>query len=1281
MQFIVSKDSALMSLGGEIKLPMNQDHRGLAQHSDPSREDFRNLERRMSVFGHEFGPIKPTVQGTPREQDASVRRLLGIQQGHKDDLGFFQSKQWKNTAEWIIETNEFKAWVENRDGANKILWISGESGSGKSVMVPPIVEYIQKNHSNCHYYFFREPPGTGQSMISLLKALAAQMAQDFWQFRKHLASLAESEYHPDWDLEKSVWTTIFAAALPGLDYKIDDRIYWVIDGLDRCPSAEGFLESFASLVSSAIPLKLLVLSSRTVPLYFSLSRLGAVVLDIHAHEARISAYYSYLEDKLGKDHQRITKAKKFARGNFMLSCLAIEGLGPSFFDQELSLNAKSIDLHFETIWHSLMVPVMGSWVGDERDIAETMLTFIMHCQAPLTLAQLHDALRLCGFKIAEGCLIDRLCGSLVELDNGVMRLNHKNARRYLTEGSGKSLVPNFLTAHGVILKACLRSIVQVYDEPNHTRPHPTTFHEYALDYWDCHLIQSASALDTQALTLVENFLNGRVISLWISELARRHDLPRLIKATVAFDTLKRIRNLRALQAHPVDALLHLWALDLTKVFGSYRRMLTTESSVSDIAAFAPKNSMLRRYFAGRAIPLRIDVKGVSEEEWADDCARLPSDETQREVVCSNRHVAILCQPDNGLVRVFNSLNIFSTRNILHNEYVQSIRISNLGRLLATFGRDTLKVWIIDDESRHWTFRLPSSARLFDMAFSLDDQFILCMVANNSIWRYQLSLEEKPPEIISLPRSKTVMHGSVLIPSHAVFSRGAQKIVASFGTFPTRAWSLSSCLKFSDEHEDSHSAGGKWNVTVEKIGWTANADHVISVRSDGSAWIWDLENDMSTKIVDSEAENIRCSPTGSYLIIQTKDEAFNIWKLSGPEFIHKLRIGEDVRDFTISSDGYRIYGLRGCSCEIWSPYCLYLLSPSPALSYPGIDAVGWGASFSEMRRASVKPRARIEKLAIGPVTGLLCTSHTDIGVRITDVDGNALPIHSLGYLTVVDHIVWHQDETQLAVASDDGNVWILQTTEGQPSGLRTVLKKKLETGIHQIMFCGARDSLLIVREKSLHLWSYREESEITKAIEIAKPLRWINHPLRRNILLGVGLSRVVARKLPGLELLGDLILTPLDKIQTNEMLIHVAQIWDSVDRSHILIRTNTQDQREFYVHMLHISDIDNALKMNHQKITGFLLPHHLTAEITVILGFIESRMCQSGLAAPSSWAVAFLNHKGTICTFDGNLTWREHQILPDDWHDGEYLKLAQVTRQGAVLIPKNGRVGIMRKLWK
>ncbi|KAK6971547.1 ankyrin [Favolaschia claudopus] len=358
-----------------------------------------------------------------RQQDISRTRQLG-------------------TGEWLLKDPQFKKWELGTGG---VLWCSGISGAGKTVLVSLVVDHltmVQAKNSDigvaCIYFNHKET--RPQRVENLLAALWRQLV-----FKQPLGPASDLYAQLEEKKTKPTSTEMQKVLLHALQrFK---QIYIIIDAIDEHPEKEwqglaGILTKLSKNINLLVTARPHIAPNRE---FSQISRLEiqATTKDLEVYiKAQIEAS-PHLSQHIA--HNREIESKIFSvlcnsvRGMFLLAKLHLEALdaAPNIDALQHALETLPTDLHHT---YENILSRIKCLHDTQKHIAQLALVWVANAKRPLTAMELCEAIAiepgttiLNKDKITRIQNIIHLCTGLIILDeqSSLVRLVHFTAQNYL----------------------------------------------------------------------------------------------------------------------------------------------------------------------------------------------------------------------------------------------------------------------------------------------------------------------------------------------------------------------------------------------------------------------------------------------------------------------------------------------------------------------------------------------------------------------------------------------------------------------------------------------------------------------------------------------------------------------------------------------------------------------------------------------------------------------------------------------------------------------------------
>lgn len=424
---------------------------------------------------------------------------------------------------------------------------------------------------------------------------------------------------------------------------------------------------------------------------------------------------------------------------------------------------------------------------------------------------------------------------------------------------------------------------------------------------------------------------------------------------------------------------------------------------------------------------------------------------------------------------------------------------------------------------------------------------------------------------------------------------------------------------------------------------------------------------------------------------------------------------------MSPDGRRIYDVRESYCNVWEPNALTRLAEADERASETSSSHAGSATLSLASEASASVLEPITALAVSTRGSAYCSGN-DGGLLTHVSDSGAKTEAVLGYMGVT-LVAWSDDDSMIATAELDGSVNVRRVPVIDPA--EKLLEARSSDPVLQLLFVDQGTTLLVRSTRSTTTWSLE-----SKGISVSRPLdrgpvQWLPHPNEPHHLLSVTAA--------GISLCDTAFLQPLyfwrfdhmgapasafepakvfpqrlseiDTPQqggTGPIGPSLRKIWIAPDKETIVVEmacNHETTRRATQLMTVDICAITTRSVPRHapaeaspnlvtEKIAVHPLPRQALDLIQMPLGFIDDNLTMSSVrpaaqahkTAEGRVSLVFVDHDFWVCAWSlGDLEGsnvRRYFFLPHDWVSIDCLELAQITRDGRFLCPRNGEVAVV-----
>lgn len=346
---------------------------------------------------------------------------------------------------WILEHADFQMWLN--DPQCRLLWIKGDPGKGKTMLLCGIINELEKLKAYRLSYFFCQATETGlRSATAVLRGLIYSLVIQQPSLLSHVREKYDRAGKQLFE-DRNAWTALSKIFKSILDDPSLKDVVLLIDALDEC--TEGLLSLLHLIreISSTSYAKWIV-SSRNWPSIevelqnFKQSIGLCLELNEHSISAAVQNYVHYKVDLLAQKHGyndiiRETIEKKLlsrADNTFLWVALVCQSLN-NYRSGRVLKELESYPQGLDSLYERMLDEIPKSLDDKDVSLCKQVLTLVSAVYRPVTLHELHSLIRY-PEEFTEGISsfteIIRLCGSFLAIRNDTIYFVHQSAKEYLT---------------------------------------------------------------------------------------------------------------------------------------------------------------------------------------------------------------------------------------------------------------------------------------------------------------------------------------------------------------------------------------------------------------------------------------------------------------------------------------------------------------------------------------------------------------------------------------------------------------------------------------------------------------------------------------------------------------------------------------------------------------------------------------------------------------------------------------------------------------------------------
>ncbi|KAM6513563.1 hypothetical protein FALCPG4_015956 [Fusarium falciforme] len=933
-------------------------HDGCAACSQPRRSSASGV--RSAFYGQGIqnsGTVRVTGNvniGVSNNSDKHARLLkdLRLTDPRVDKTRIEDTKGGllKDSYKWVLEHKNFRQWQEDRK--SRLLWIKGDPGKGKTMLLCGIIDELKQQPDNSLSYFFCQATEPDlNNATAVLRGLIYVLVNT----QQSLISHVQEKYdNAGIKLFQDVnsWYAMSAILIDMLqDESLQNPPLFIVDALDECIAGLPQLLDLIINTTSLCRVKWIVSSRNWPSIEEQLEpTIQNVRLCLELNEGSVSnairIYIHHKVDELArrKRYDDETRNDLFqhlvsnANGTFLWVALVCQKLAdPKVPKRHPLAQIKSFPPGLNTLYQRMMEEIRGS---DVADLCKQILAVVSVVYRPITLKELKGLVKsLEDFDDDLDTLkgIIGFCGSFLTVREGVIYFVHQSAKDFLLDEACDEVLPFgrsyqhlsvFSRSLEILSRTLRRDIYNLQalgflsDKISSPDPDPLAMVQYSCVYWVEHLSDSDSLGHDKALqhgSTIYAFLRQNYL-YWLEALAVLRNMSEGVIAIQKLEALVRNIEMPPLADLVRDA--HRFVL-----FNKPAIEIAPLQVYVSALVFSPARSLVKRLFENEA-PRWVMLKPAIEAGW------------------------------NACMQTLEG----------HREEVLSVAFSVDGQQVASGSQDTtIKIWDATAGSCLQTLE-GHGGLVSSVAFSADGQWVISNSRNAiKIW-----------DAAAGGCLRTLEGHNGKKPSVASSADGRQVISSRHGG-TIKIWDIAtgSCLQTLGDHGEwespiAFSADGRWVAsgsydktitiwdvatgsclrtleghyeTVSSVAFSADGQRVASGSMDNTIKIWDAAIGSCAQTHeghDGTVRSVAFSSDGRWVASGSDDATIKIWDAATVSCLRTLEgHGLDVMSVAFSADDQWVAsGSRDKTIKIWDVATGYYLR-----TLEGHDGEVWSVAFS------------------------------------------------------------------------------------------------------------------------------------------------------------------------------------------------------------------------------------------------------------------------------------------------------------------------------------------------
>ncbi|KAH6654591.1 hypothetical protein BKA67DRAFT_517795 [Truncatella angustata] len=639
---------------------------------------------------------------------------------------------------WILEHDHFIRFRNDRQ--SRLLWIKGDPGKGKTMLLCGIIDKIEQNPSDLLSYFFCQATSNElDNAISVMRGLIYNLIDQDPSLIKHVRKKYDDKREKlftganVWYEIRDIATAIFE------DPSLKDATI-IIDALDECNTDR---ELLLDLIVNSSTVKWIISSRNWSDIEAKLNnakQMDKLHLEINqdAVARAVNFYIEYKVDQLEKSKKYDEKTKDAVRhyltsnadGTFLWVALVCHQLADQKVQKRHTIGTlRSFPPGLNALYKRMIEQISES---KDAEVCREILALVSTVYQPVSVDELKGlVLSLKDLGQDEVQEIIASCGSFLTLREGSIFFVHQSAKDFLLENaSDEILCSGIQHQHGEIFARSLDLLYNtlrrdIYDLRNPGFPvekvktpasDPLASIRYSCIFWVDHLQDSGvvtkagMSKESEFTSSILKFLRNNYLQ-WLEALSLMRNIPEGVKAIEKLEKTLIETNSQELQSLVKDA----------------RRFILSQKGGIEVAPlqvytsaliFSPTKSLIRRLF-NREYPSWIKLAPKVEADWNACLQTLEGHTGSVWSVAFSADGRVASGSSDSTVKLWDAGSGSCLQTLEgHTGPVWSVAFSADGRVASGSYDDTVKLWDAGSGSCLQTLE-GHTGSVYSVAFSAD----------------------------------------------------------------------------------------------------------------------------------------------------------------------------------------------------------------------------------------------------------------------------------------------------------------------------------------------------------------------------------------------------------------------------------------------------------------------------------------------------------------------------------------------------------------------------------
>ncbi|KAI5456910.1 hypothetical protein BGZ63DRAFT_434144 [Mariannaea sp. PMI_226] len=353
------------------------------------------------------------------------------------DLYRFHGDVYEGTGKWLFRDQSFKDWVDQSNTSERLLWLKGIPGAGKTLLASSIIRHTQS--INRTLFAFLTYKDSSTSALSIFHSLIFQLASDSITLQTALSQSSRQ------NLRSSLET---ATELLQMLLKCAGVVYVIIDGIDEIKQTERsrLLRKIIGLSEACEDCRI-ILSSRSEADISTILKGKTTDIQVdQRNSGSIQAFINCSTEEWFAERDFISDVRNDIRQ--WLAPMASRAKGEAFDSvDEIHNELENLPDSLDDAYGRILMRINSSTDKSLKNKARKILGWVGCAPSPMTRRELEQALVVNPVqadqqpRVVSKLDVVNICGPIVEVVDEYVQFVHFTVKEYIFSPNIVGFIP------------------------------------------------------------------------------------------------------------------------------------------------------------------------------------------------------------------------------------------------------------------------------------------------------------------------------------------------------------------------------------------------------------------------------------------------------------------------------------------------------------------------------------------------------------------------------------------------------------------------------------------------------------------------------------------------------------------------------------------------------------------------------------------------------------------------------------------------------------------------